>query len=212
MSDEDTVYLDALEEETKKLRNKNTELMGAVSNSSFNQQKDGNLIQFQLEADDILEKIEHFLKGDKIKENDGEIYYEEQKNKDLIILNEYGVNSVMQILGNYVNKNTNLSYYDEERIYEIMGDLGDELAAFIFCNYEKMGLTTEFKKSRYKLLVINVLHIIESSYRRALQGQALIALNNNNINISQNEGFGNYRRPMIPVKKKFDIFSPKTWR
>ncbi len=211
MEDEDTAYLEALEKQNKDLLNKNTELSGVISTSSFNNQRDGNLVQFQLESEDILEKIEHFLKGDKIKEADGEIFYETQKNDDLVILNEYGVNSIMQILGNYVNKNTNLSYYDEERINEILGDLGDEVAAFLFCNYEKMGLTTEFKKSRYKLLVLNMLHIIESAYRRALQGKALESINSNNINISQNEGIGMYNRPNIPVKKKFNLFDRKTW-
>jgi len=212
MVEEDTAYLESLENQAQVLKNKNTELAGVISNSSFNNQPDGNLIQFQLTSEDILEKIEHFLKGDKIIEKDGEIYYQEQENEDLVILNEYGVNSIMQILGNYVNKNTNLSWYDEERINEIMGDLGDEIAAFLFCNYEKMGLTTEFKKSRYKLLVLNILHIVESAYRRALQGRGLESVNSNNINISQNEGMGIYNKSNTQVKKSFSLFDPKTWR
>ncbi|KKL06301.1 hypothetical protein LCGC14_2597380, partial [marine sediment metagenome] len=118
-------------------------------------------------------------------------------------------NSIMQILGNYINKNIILSYYDEERIYEILGDLGDELALFLYCNYEKMGMTTEFKKSRYILLVLNLLHIIESAYRRALHGNAMEQINTN-TNIIQNERIGVGGGLMPMPKKKFNLLRMNT--
>lgn len=203
-------YLEALELENKRLNTKNTDYQSAISNTSFNS-NEGNLAQWQVESDDILDKIEHFLKGDVVKvDTDGNVFYEKQKDQDLIILNVYGVNSIMQILGNYINKNIILSYYDEERIYEILGDLGDELSLFLYCNYEKMGMTTEFKKSRYILLVLNLLHIVESSYRRALHGTTMEQINTN-TNIIQSEQLGINRGPISMPKKKFNLFRMGTW-
>ncbi len=204
-------YLNALEQQNAELKNKNIELAGAVSSSSFNPAQDSNLIQYQLGSDDILDKIEHFLKGDKIKvDKDGNVFYETQKNKDLILLNDYGVNIIMQILGNYVNRNTNLSFYDEQRVNEILADFGDELADFVLCNYERIGLDTEYKKSRYKLLVLNILHIIESAYRRALQGKEREGINSTRI-VTQTEGLGSINRNIPQAKKKFNLLDRKTW-
>lgn len=210
MADEGLEYLDTLEQENKLLKAKNTEFQANISNTSFNP-NDGNLAQWQVESDDILDKIEHFLKGDIVKtDEDGSVYYEAQTNQDLIILNEYGVNSIMQILGSYINKNVILSFYDLERIYEVLGDLGDQLALFLYCNYEKMGMTTEFKKSRYILLVINLLHGIESSFRRALHGDTVERINTN-TNIIQNESIGGARSMMPQPKKRFHLLKPGTW-
>ena len=207
----DDNYLNALEQQNAELKNKNIELAGAVSGSSFNSNQDGNLIQYQLGSDDILDKIEHFLKGDIIKvDKEGNVFYEAQSNQDLVLLNSYGVNIIMQILGNYVNRNTNLSFYDEARVNEILADFGDELADFVLCNYERIGLDTEYKKSRYKLLVLNILHIIESAYRRALMGKEREGINSTRI-VTQTEGLGSMNRNIPQTKKKFNLMDRKTW-
>ena len=70
-----------------------------------------------------------------------------------------------------MNRNTILSNYREDRVMEILHDLGHELADLVYINYEKMGLDTVEKRSRSALIVINVLHMIESSYNRALNGK-----------------------------------------
>jgi hypothetical protein len=203
-------YLTALTSENKDQQNKIQELNSIVSQSSFANDKDKNLIQFQLETEDILDKIEHFLRGEIIKTDDeGNIFYEKQKNEDLVILNDYGVNTYMQILGNYVNRNTNLSFYDEERINEILFELGDQLRIFNLCNYEKIGMTTSFKKSRSTLLVLNILHIIESSYRRAIGGKERDGINDTRI-VTQTDNIGGIQRNPMP-KKKFNLFNPKSW-
>ncbi len=206
-----TKYLEELEQQNKKLINKNLDLSSAVSGSSFENNQNSNLIQYQLGSDDILDKIEHFLKGDMVKEDDeGNIIYVTQKNKDLVLLNPYGVNIIMQILENYVNRNTNLSFYDDERVNEILADLGDELADFVLCNYERIGLDTEYKKSRYKLLVLNILHIIESAYRRALFGKEREGINSTRI-VTQTEGLGTANRDLSQQKRKFNLLDRKTW-
>ena len=128
--------------------------------------------------------------------------------EELVLFNDYGVNSIMSIIGNYIDKNTILSNYDEMRINEIMADLGDELANFIYCNYEKMGMDSNFKKTRFQLTVLTILHAIESTYRRALRGKTMEDLNSSRI-FTQSDNLG--RSPTAPQKKKFSPFHPSTW-
>ena len=130
--------IEDLYSEAENLRRKNNELQQALATSSFQSREDGNLIQFQLDTGEMLSRLEHFLKGDYLTiDADGNEIYKEQEDEDLILFNDYGVNSIMAIIGSYMDRNTLLSYYDVERVNEILGDLGDELAIFIYCNYEK---------------------------------------------------------------------------
>lgn len=223
----DTKYLDNLELENKKLRTKNIEYETYISNTSFNTPENSNIVELQIEMGDILEMIEHFLKGDiQVTDGEGNTYYSpptktikvKEKGKmitkaiidhNLIILNSFGVNSIMHILGNYINKNTTLSFYTEERINEILADLGDEINKFILCNYEKMGMTTAFKKSKYELIVITILHAIESAYRKSIGGETMKEINRN-TNIIQSENLGQTRATPI-LKKQWHPLKPSTW-
>ncbi len=206
---DDEDFLKSLEEENKELRNKNTQINSALSSATYQGQEDANLIEFQLDTGEMLGKIEHFLRGERmIIDEEGNEYWGKQEDEKLVLFNDYGVNSIMSIIGNYIDKNTILSYYDELRINEILADLGDELSNFIFCNYEVMGMDTNFKKTRFQLTVITILHSIESSYRRALRGKTSEDLNTSRI-FTQLETTGN--RPQAQVKKKFHLFKPATW-
>jgi len=158
--------LSKLQAELTESREKTAQLTTALSTASYQGQDEPNLIQYQVDTGEMLGKIEHFLRGEYIAvdkegneywakpmkkvKKEGSNEYEEVINEDLILFNEYGVNAVMSIIGNYIDKNTILSYYDELRINEILADLGDELANFIFCNYEVMGMNTSFKKTRFQ--------------------------------------------------------------
>ncbi len=134
--------------------------------------QENNLIVWQLELDNILERIEHLLKGDVI-ESDGQGGYDYQtpKDKRLIILNAYGVQLIMNFISFYLNRNTILSNYREERVFEILHTIGYEIADLVYINYETMGLNTVEKRSRSSPLMMNVLHMIESAYNRALFGE-----------------------------------------
>ncbi len=210
MDDEEKEYFKNLENQTQELQSKNTQLTSALAASNYQSQEDKNLIEFQLDTSDMLSKIEHFLKGDYVSvDTEGSEVWKEQTDVTLILFNKYGVNSIMLIIGNYIDKNTMLSNYDDMRINEILADLGEELAKFIFCNYEKMGMDTEFKKTRYELTVITILHSIESAYRRAIGGSTSRELNSSRI-FTQSDFKGS--SPGIQIsKKKFNLFKPRTW-
>lgn len=232
--EEDRKYIEALEGEVSESRSKTAQLSTALSHSAYEGKEGGNLIEFQLDTAEMLGKIEHFLRGDyiasdeegneiwarpmkKILNKDGKTFKKDNQGKfievldtDLILFNEYGVNSIMLIIGNYLDKNTVLSTYDEMRINEILADLGDELANFIFCNYEVMGMDTSFKKTRYQLTVLTILHSVESAYRRALRGQTREDLNSAKI-LLNTEAMGQRPYPNMNQKKKFNLFKPGTW-
>ena len=210
MDVEDEQFLKAVQDQSQQLQSKNTELSSALAASNYQSQEDKNLIEFQLDTSDMLSKIEHFLKGDYVDvDKDGNEVWVAQKDSKLILFNKYGVNSIMLIIGNYIDKNTMLSHYDEMRINEILADLGEELAKFIYCNYEKMGMDTEFKKTRFELTVITILHAIESAYRRAISGTTMRELNSSRI-FTQSDFKGGPSSISMP-KKKFNLFRPRSW-
>lgn len=204
-------YETQLNEQREKTNNSNS----ALASSTIYNQQDSNLIVFQLELDNILEKIEHLLRGDVIREDEktGELGYFTPEDIDLIILNEYGVQLIMNVISFYLNRNTILSFYNEERINKILSDLGIEVSDLILHNYEKMGMTTTTKKSRYPLLVISVIHIIESTYKRSLQGGERESLRSARV-VTQTEGIGRMG-PMGQMpqmnNRPFKIWNPKTW-
>lgn len=209
--DEIRDYIKGLETDLQESRSKNAHLTSATAHSSFNQGDKTNLIEFQLDTAELINRLEHFLRGDYITIDDsGNEVWTQPKDNSLVLFNEYGVNSILIIVGNYLDKNTILSTYNEERINEVLADLGDELSVFIYCNYEKMGMDTEFKKTRYALTVLTLLHSIESSYRRALGGQTREDLNSAKI-FTQSDLLGRPGYSPQPTKKKFNLFKPSTW-
>lgn len=201
--------INELTSQVGKLQRENSTLSTASVGSNY--QKDSNLIALQLDTAELLGKLENFYKGKYIgTDKNGDIAWKEQRDKDLVPLNEYGASLFMEVITKYLDKNTPLSYYNEERIYEILGDIGDELALVVFCNYEKMGMDTYHKKTKFRMLVITSLHVIESAYRRAIEGRTSQDLNQSRI-VTQSDTLGK-SMPMMPSrKKKFSLIDPRTW-
>ena len=291
------------DQENSYLKNANLSLRDAVE-SNFVPKGDTNVIEFKLSPEELLERIEHYLRGDmlksrkgedgeletyfssptkkinvalfeniktkvvyvvdehpqeKLEEEDEDEHWEilsliegegenaeemvvEDNYKDFlleelkkglkakkkifisrgratkeildnarIILNEYGIAEIMNTLSMYINKETFLSFYKEDRINEIMADIGDKLNEFLLINGRLMGLDTEFKKTKYPLMVITILHSIESSYRRALLGNENRGTREG-ILITQHQpqpGFS--QMPMQTPKKKWSAFDKSTW-
>lgn len=128
-----------------------------------------------------------------------------------INLNEYGISEIMNTLSMYINKETFLSFYKEERINEIMADIGDKLNEFLLINGKLMGLDTEFKKTKYPLMVITVLHSIESSYRRALGGNENRGTREGILITQHQPQQAINTMPSQATKKKWSPFDKSTW-
>ena len=206
---DDEKYIEALEQENANLKGDKIQMSTSMS-AYGSATKNENLITFQIETTELLDKLEHFYKGEYIGTLDnGDAGWVKPKDKSQIPLNPFGVSAMMEIVSKYVDKNTTLSYYSEMRIYEILGDLGEELVIYILSNYEKMGMDDNFKKTKFRLLVITTLHMIESTYRKAIAGQTVKEINQSRI-ITQSENMGR-PFPQMPTRKKFNIFNPRTW-
>lgn len=208
----DGEYIQALENEVKALQGKNTDLSTGMSSSRVNQ-KDPNLISLQLETPELLQKLERFYRGEYLHtdETTGNITWKVPENKDLVPLNEFGVSLLMEIVTKYIDKNTVLSNYKEDRIFEIIGDIGDELILVIYCNYEKMGMDTPFKKTKFRLIITTTLHLIESAYRRAIDGNTFHRLNESKIVTQSDSINSNSGGQVFAQKRRFSPVDPRTW-
>lgn len=174
--------------------------------------KDPNLIQIQIETTEMLERLEHFYRGDYVGPNKkGDLVWQKQTNDELVTFNDFGVTSLMEVITKYIDKNTILSHYSEERIYEIMGDLGEDLVLFLFCNYEKIGMDTYFKKTKFRMIITSTLHIIESTYRRAIRSKAMEEINQSRI-ISQSDHLNLNPGGMEHTKKRGGIMGMMGFR
>jgi hypothetical protein len=201
----------AIENQNQQARN--SQLTAALSNSGLFNQEDKNLAIWQADTGRLLERIEHYLRGDMpFTDEEGNVGFKKQKVKDLILLNDYGISGIMEILSKYIDKELSLSYFtDEERINEIIADIGDEIADYFLCNYDKMGMDTPFKRSKFKILVLSTLHLIEFTARKALHGKLMEEVNTGRI-ITQTEGLGslagrfNQAGQMKPKRNLFNFW------
>ena len=208
MEEDKDQYIEQLENELKATQGKNVEVSSQM-HSLVSANKNENVIQYQIENVELLEKLEHFFKGEYIGTENGEVGWVTPKDKSQIPLNEFGVSAMMEIVSRYIDKNTTLSYYGEMRIYEILADLGEELILYILCNYEKMGMSDKFRKTKFRLLIVTTLHMIESTYRKAISGKTIEEINQSRI-ISQSDFIG--QRSLQPqLKKKFNLLNPRSW-
>ena len=94
---------------------------------------------------------------------------------------------------------------------EILSDIGNQLNKFFLVNYKLMGLDTEYKKTKYPVMVVTILHTIENAYRRALLGQENKGTREGII-ITQHQSPNMQMPQTLPVqKKKWTPFDKSTW-
>jgi len=210
----DDAQLKELQNESIENRNRAAQFAYSANQSTFASNQDPNLIEWQLELDNILERIEHLLKGDVLKpDEEGNIIYVPAISDDLKPLNEYGVQFLMNFLSFYLNRNTILSNYDDTRINEILFDLGWELTDQIYLNFEKMGLDTPQKQKRYPVIVLSIVHTIESAYNRAYKGGERESLRTAR-SVIQSDPLGKMNQlPNMNLgkQKNVSLFRPSTW-
>lgn len=137
------------------------------TNSAFYTSQNDNVIKYQLELNDILERLQHFLAGDElITDEYGNRVWKETSDEKRKVLNKYGVNEVMNWVSMYLNRNTILSDYDKNEVLDYVLDFGQSFKDYLFLTYNKIGL----KPEHYKILVTTVIDQIMSAYRRAIEG------------------------------------------
>jgi len=138
--------------------------------SSFSAKQEDNLVRWQLELNDILERAEHILRGDVPKFEDGHIIWEKNPNPENNPLNAVGVQEIMKILSLYINRNKVLSDYTNKEINFKVFDFGRAVNNLIFMRDFEFGMDTEEKRKNYEMLVTELKDIVHDTYKRALDG------------------------------------------
>jgi len=142
-----------------------------ASNTLFSAPPADNLIKWQLRVDDVLERAEHILRGDRIKFERGNMIWVENPNPDERPFNEYGVSEIMSVLSTFVNRVIMLGDYTPDEIEDIIYDVGTELSDFIYMKYEQFGMDTPEKRKRYPMIVMQLTMLVYASYKRAMFGR-----------------------------------------
>lgn len=138
--------------------------------SSFAARQDNDIVRWQLELNDILERAEHILRGDIPIFKEGHIIWEKNKDQRLNCVNEYGVQETLKVLSMYVNRNTILSDYTNQEINLKVFDFGRELNNLYFMRYEDFGMDSEEKRKHYPMMIREMVDMVHSAYKRALDG------------------------------------------
>ncbi len=163
-------YFAEMEAEINSLNREKNQLVNSQL-SMFNGENEQNLIKWQLDLQKDLDDIYHLLRGHQIStDEEGNTIYVEPTDPNLCILNEFGVQLIMNIIKFYINRNTILSNYDEATIKEKVKDFGKEITDLIFNRYEEMGMDTLEKRKMYFILVREIVDSVHSAYLRAYAG------------------------------------------
>ncbi len=190
--------------------NERADVGGIQSNTVVGGLTPNNIIEWQLELDSILERIEHLLRGDRPISRNGSITYETPKTEDEQILNNYGVSEVMRLLSLYINRNTILSNYDEDTIHYKVYDFGCELADLFFLKYDEFGWKSESKRKLYPMLIREIIDVVHSSYLRALNGGERESIRKA-ISVQQNLAGGDNDDVQQYPRKQKKWFNPLSW-
>jgi hypothetical protein len=172
--------------------------------SMFSYNPNDNMIKWQLELNEILERIEHVLRGDQVKYESGQTIWIKlpESHKDRL-LNDLGVQEVLRILSMYLNRNTILGNYTDEEVNDKVFDFGDRLNTLFYTKYEKIGFDTYEKRKNFEMLWGSLVDTVHSAYSRAIGGQERSSLREarqlqqlenvnapNTVNVNNNAGAG----------------------
>jgi len=223
-------YVNSIEQELEVEKQRGSELAKANYGQMnlFNQENEENLIKYQLDMRDILDRLYHLLKGDVLKEDaEGNILYREPESPESKPFNEFGVQLLMNIMQFYLNRNTILSNYDDDTIKWKVYDFGIEVSDLIHNRYDEMMITIKTdnqeeldlhvskKLKLYTMIVKQLVDTVHSAYLRAYHGGERESLRTART-VTQNEPLG-YRHQMsggstIPqVQPRRRLWNPASW-
>ena len=205
-------YQEMMEAELQNAQLKNTRLENQQLSMFGNNPSEDNLIRWQLDLREDLDRLYHLLKGHQMKEDDnGNMIYVEPAMDSLKPFNEFGVQLLMNIMSFYLNRNTLLSNYDEKTINWKVLDFSRQVSDLILCRYMEMGMDTPEKMKMYPMIVNELVDTTHSAYLRALDGGERDSLRtartinqHENIGMPNNNNFGGNQ-------KRFSIFKPSSW-
>lgn len=208
--DEIEQWVNQANETMQRQQVENLELRKAMT-TMFRKEEDTNLIKYQLDIGEELERCEHLLRGHVPKlDKNGNIYYEEAK-EEFKVFNEFGVQQILHILAWYLNKNIILSNFDDDEVRIRVKQFAVELSNFIFINYEKIGLDNDEKIKHYPMIVMNLVNTVEAAYHRALFGGERTSLRTARTVTQSETPMNMVGSPSLHNQSKFSKLNPINW-
>lgn len=158
------------------------------SAAMFGGQQKQNLVEWQLDFRPELEDIERLLRSDILQYDprDDTEHWVRNPDEAFVVFNPRGVNDIIREIRMFLNKNKVLSNYGIEEIRPRVQLLGHELRALIYNNYEHYGIDNDYKVNNYPIIVLTLLDMIDSAYRRAINGEERRDLNSARV-VQQND-------------------------
>lgn len=173
MTPEEQTQIEAMQKEYElALAQSQSQPMPYASAAMFGTSNKHNLVEWELDFRPELADIEHLLRCDILsRDKDGNEIWERNPDPNMVVFNNQGVNDIMRIVRMFLNKNTVLSYYREEDIRVRVTIFAHLIRALIYNNYEAYGMDNPYKMNNYKMMTMTIVAMIESAYRRALNGE-----------------------------------------
>ena len=201
------------EEELRKANenlNQREQQVNQFASQAYGNQGKQNLVEWELDFKPELDDIARSLRCDVLKiDEQGNKYWVRNPNPERIFLNELGVHDVLRKIILLVNKNKVLSNYTIDEIRARVQQIGHEIRALIYNNYEAYGIDNDYKMNNYPSIAMDILDIIEGAYRRALAGETHKGLNEQRL-VTQSDSI-NVRPQMQPQQNKVSWVNPLTW-
>ena len=162
----------------------------------------GNLIEWELSVNDLTDDIKRLLGSEiEVEDENGNRKWVKNPVKYEPFLNDDGVRDVLYTVHSLLNRNTILSNLNVEEINVRVRMLSNELRTLIYCNYENYDIDkgtdmqVQRKMNHYSMIILDLDSMIFCCFRRALNGQAHTALNEQRIvsqvdNTNNNNNYG----------------------
>ncbi len=203
-------YEEKLLEAQKGIESKERQVSQYAS-QTYGQGDKQNLVEWELDFKPELDDIARSLRCDVLKiDARGNQFWVENPEKSRVFLNQLGLNDVLRKIILLVNKNKVLSNYTADEIRARVKQIGHEIRVLIYNNYEAYGIDNEYKMNNYPGIVMDILDIIESAYRRAMGGETHKGLAEQRL-VTQNDSINTGSQQMVQPQKSAKWYSPGTW-
>ena len=128
---------------------------------------EADFFKFRITSEDILELIEHKLRGEEYDETEKKYIQ-----KYIAWCNDEFINIALSTIQDYANKNTYLGNFSNDQINYKCNKIKKKLAKLLFRNYQKYDIA----KEKRSLIIDKIMNTVHSSLSRSEGGKEAIQL------------------------------------